>query len=150
MSEPYAVRGRGVDTLWIGFDAIGMPTSRQPIAMGDVRAIIAANKVRDFWWYKTDLTDEICARWPHQPLGERGRVHGSNVLWIAPNRITLHEAMIFPLTVTARTRHGAPMHHFPGCSPVNAGARLASAGPAVTYCQQCFNPHDPDVRCEDI
>lgn len=77
-NKRYRVHGDGVESLWTGFEEIGMPEHRRSAALAMVREVVDANNVREFRWYKTEGKDELCCYWDDLAL---------NVLWISANNV---------------------------------------------------------------
>jgi hypothetical protein len=136
--DSYEIHGLGFDSLWMGLDAIGMPHHRRQAAVDAVRAIIAAEAVSGFCWYKVPNTDELAAYWDG---GDK------NMLWIEPGNVHVDKSVAFPLTVTGLKGGDQPMHHLPGAIPGAGGKRAATSAAAPLPCQVCMNPHGPDEEC---
>jgi hypothetical protein len=131
----YELHGEGVES--IALDAIGMPAFRQPAAIAAIKAIIAANDVRDLVWYKVPNTAEIAAYWE----GCR-----TNKLWIEAGNVHVDPDVSFPLTVTGLKGGVQPMHHLPGVTPGSGGGRSERIESPMP-CHVCFNPHGTDEDC---
>lgn len=74
----YEIHGRGIDSLGLGFDALGMPAIRRPHAFTIVREILEANGQPDLLWYSIPSQTELCGYWAGL---------NKNVLWISASTI---------------------------------------------------------------
>ena len=136
--DTYEVHGSGVETLRTGLTAIGMPEHRRRAAIDAVRAIVAAEGISGFCWYKVPNTKEVAAYWTGC---------GKNMLWIEPGNVHVHPDVAFPLTVTGLKSGYQPMHHLPGANP-RPDARRSSQNVATPLpCQRCMNVHPPEEEC---
>ena len=74
----YAVHGDGLASIRDGFNELAMPEHRRAEAFSIVSEVLAANRVVDFRWYRTEVTNELACYWDDQP---------TNVLWVTPSEV---------------------------------------------------------------
>ena len=74
----YAVHGDGLASIRDGFNELAMPEHRRAEAFSIVSEVLAANRVVDFRWYRTEVTNELACYWDDQP---------TNVLWVTPRPV---------------------------------------------------------------
>lgn len=85
--KDHDVHGIGVKDIRRGFDEIGMPTRRHPLAEKIVNEVMAANGATTLYWYVTNSRKEVNCYWDDAEV---------NTLWIAPNNVHILESTTPP------------------------------------------------------
>ena len=130
----YELHGVGVETLWSGLEAIGMPEHRRQGAVDAVRAIVAAERASGFCWYKVPNTNELAAYWDGCE---------KTMLWCSQAMFTRVRASRF--RSLSRVELGATCRCTISRGVVSGtGSKGAVAGITTSLpCQLCMNPHAP-------
>ena len=77
-NQTYEIHGGDTESLHRGFDAIGMPERRRSAAIEIVTEVLAANDVKDFYWYMPPTTPEVSCYWDDATR---------NLLWVTAGEV---------------------------------------------------------------